>query len=307
MNLLAPINSLESCKAQIEAGADELYVGLAVESLKQLHFSARTQKYNNISIMPSKAELKEIVEYAHDKNVIVSLTANISYVTDYEKYGVNLEKQYIQYVLDGVDCKVDNVIISDIGLIDKIVKMMLPIRVHSSTILDTNNLEQILFLKDLGVKRAVMSYQIGMHDLEEIMAQKPMEIEIFGYGGCSFSAYCNLGHGLDWGIPCKNVYCQDNCTESSNLLDSTRGCSLCSIWDLNDLGVQCLKIIGRELYYKQVTPLTKLYKEAIVLSQNITREEFDEQITKLVPAWYKKMVCRKNQCKYKNHAEDYYI
>lgn len=307
MKLLAPINSLDSCIAQIEAGADELYVGLKVDVLKQLHFSARSQAYNDVSIMPSKEELKAIVTYAHDKNVIVSLAANIAYITDHNQYGINLEQEYIKYVLEGVDCGVDNIIVTDIGLIDTLMKMQLPVRIHSSTILDTMNMEQMLFLKEMGVSRAVLSYQIGYNDLKEITADKPMEIEIFGYGGCSFSAYCNLGHGLDWGIPCKNVYCQDNGQESSNLLDSTKGCCLCSVWDLNEFGVDSLKLIGRELFYKQVTPITELFKKVILLAGNTTKEEFTGRLNEIIPVWYKKGVCKKGQCKYKNKAEEYYI
>lgn len=307
MKLLAPINSLDSCLAQIEAGADELYVGLKVDILKQLHFSARSQIYNNVSIMPSKEELKAIVTYAHDRNVIVSLAANIAYITDYSRYGFNLDKEYIKYVLEGVNCGVDNIIVTDISLIDTLAKMNLPVKIHSSTILDTMNIEQILFLKELGVSRAVLSYQIGYNDLKEITADKPMEIEIFGYGGCSFSAYCNLGHGLDWGIPCKNMYSQDNDQEFSNLLDSTKGCCLCSIWDLNEFGVDSVKLIGRELFYKQVTPITELFKKVIQFAENTTKEEFISRVNEIIPIWYKKGVCKKEQCKYKNGAEEYYI
>ncbi len=308
MKLLAPINSLESCKGQINSGADEVYVGFRTDIFKKFNFSARYQIDNDGSfLMPSKAELKEIVKYAKDSNVVVNLTANTQYFSNFTQREIDIEKEYINYVLDGIECGIKEVIVTDIGLMYTLKEMNLPIRIHASTTLDTMSIAQVLFLKELGVSRAILSYQVSYNEIKEITKNKIMEIEVFGYGGCSFSGNCNLGHGLSLGVPCKNKYFLNGCQDPSDILDSTKGCGLCSIWDLNNLGVDTIKLVGREQYYKQISPVTDLFKTVLSLSQSTTRDEFDNKVKEIIPLWWKKAVCSKNQCKYMNGADQFYI
>lgn len=308
MKLLAPVNSLDSCKMQLESGAEELYVGLRADYSKKFSFSARFQIDDNGTIMqPTKAELKEIIKYANSKNVSVNLTANAQFFSDFMQKNIDLQKAYIDYVLDGIDCGVSGVIVTDIGLLYVLQSLNLPVGIHSSTAIDTMSISQIKFLKGLGVTRAILSYQISFEEIKEIMKSKLMEIEVFGYGGCSFSGNCNLGHGLSMGIPCKNRYNIDNMERPSCFLDLTKGCGICSIWDLNEMGVDSLKIVGREFSYKQISPITELFSQALKLARKTSKNEYNENIEKIIPLWWEKAVCSKNQCKYCNMADEFYI
>lgn len=308
MKLLAPINSFESCKVQIDSGAEEVYVGLRTEYFRKFSFSARYQIDENGAFMqPTKAELKEIVKYAKDRNVGVNLTANTQYFSDFTQKQLDFQQLYIDYVLDGIDCGIHRVIVTDIGLMYLLQKMNLPIAIHASTTLDTMSLSQIMFLKELGVSRAILSYQISYNEIKEITKEKPMEIEVFGFGGCSFSGNCNFGHALSMGIPCKNKYLYKVGEEAADILDLTKGCGLCSIWELNNLGVDTLKLVGRESYYKQISPITELFGKALALAKNTTKEEYEDKIKELIPLWWKKAVCSKKQCKYNAMADQFYV
>ena len=73
MKLLSPVNSIESAKIQIEAGADEIYVGLQTDYYNSYSFSGRGQFGKNKSIVPSEAELKKILE---DMNLKITRLAS---------------------------------------------------------------------------------------------------------------------------------------------------------------------------------------------------------------------------------------
>lgn len=299
MKLMVPVDSLESCKAQINAGADEIYVGYRVDFFKKMSFSARPQmSNNNILSMPNKKEFSDIVRYAQDKNVIVNLTAN-NHFSDYPINGIHIEDEYIKYILFAIECGVKDVIVADIGLISYINQLNLPINVHASTLLDIDNLLQIKFLKEHGVSRVVLAFQIAYEEIEQICKNKEVEIEVFGHGGCSFGCSCMLDHGGEFGVPCMNKYYIEDINEAINMIDSIRCCSLCSIWKLMNIKVDTLKLIGRGWNYKTILPVTEMYKKAIkIASKSKSNEEYINTLKEQIPKWWKKLYCKQSQCKY---------
>lgn len=308
MRLLAPINSLDSCKAQIRSGAEEVYVGLRTDYFTKFSFSAKNQiDDNGAFLQPTKQELKEIAAFCKTENVQVNFTANVQYFSDFMQKEIDMQQAYIDYVTDAVDCGINHIIVTDIGLMYLLKELELPIQIHASTTLDTMSLSQIEFLKQLGVTRTVLSYQVSYPEIKEIVKRKPMEIEVFGYGGCSFSHNCNFSHGLSLGILCKNKYVYDGCGKAENILDLTKGCGLCSVYDLHKLGVDTLKLLGRENHYKQVSPITELFGQVLDLARHVTWEEYDRELKSLIPMWWKKAACNKNQCKFKHMSDQFYI
>lgn len=300
MKLTAPVNTFPSCVAQINAGADEIFASYNVPFFSRLSFSARPQQKKNGFSMATRDEFSEIVKFAADHNVRVFLTANTSYFSDYPIPNIDLEREYIDYVGYGVSCGIDAVIVADVGLMRVIHKEFPSLPIYCSTLLDVDNLSQIRFLSHLGVKRVVLSYQITMAEILRILEScNPIEIELFGYGGCSFPTNCMLGHSERFGIPCENEYITKYDQSPGKHICSAQNCALCSIWDLHQAGVTAIKIQGRERDYRRVIPLTNIFKSAIELAKTCScRDEYLKRIYAIRPLWWKHTFCDCDQCKY---------
>lgn len=298
MKLTAPVYSYQSCIAQIDAGADEIFLGLKVDFFKRMSFSARPQFKNGRYVMPDKEEFKRIVDYAKARNVAVFLTANTSFFSDYPIEGIDIEREYINYVEFALECKVDAVIVADIGLMQTLKKAFPDITIFCSTLLDVDNVYQLKFLKELNVKRTVLSYQATMEEIIELANSNIMDLEIFGYGGCSFATNCMLGHSEKYGIPCENFYYTEKHPNMSRQICAALNCSLCAVWDLKNY-VCSIKIQGRERDYNRVVPLTKMYRKAIDIAESCeSKDEYVKRIVQEQPMWWKKMFCENFQCKF---------
>lgn len=315
MKLLSPVNSFLSAKAHIENGADEIYVGLQTDSYKSYSFSGRGQNSTKYaSICPSAEELKQITDFAHENKVAVNLAANISCFSNYAVGDTNIETEYIRHVEKGVECGVDNIIVGDIGLIYKLSKLNLPVHLHASVFLDTMNVEQLLFLKELGVSRAVLTHQIHITEIERLCQSNIMEIEVFGYLSCSFfNGSCNMTHDRGelskdetslLGIPCKAAFDISGGSIDKKdypFFDAELGCALCSIAKLNKMGVNVIKISGRERDYKTMLRVTSLFRKALDLTGKFDGLKYQDEVKKLVYIWWKRFWCQQNRCKYTNN------
>ncbi|MBE6320444.1 MAG: U32 family peptidase [Bacteroidales bacterium] len=306
MKLTAPVNNIESCIAQIDSGADEIYLGYRVDFFKRISFSARPQIKKGEYLLVDKAQFSEIVNYASQRGRRVFLTANTQFFSDYPVEGISIEDEFLQYVNYGMECGVDAVIVSDIGLMSAINTKIRGVPIISSTLVDVDNLYQIKFLKSLGVKRVVLSYQITMPEIRRLCHQEDIELEVFAYGGCSFATNCMLGHGERFQIPCENTYTsKKNPNMASQSICSAYNCSLCSVWDLLQNNITAIKVQGRERDYRKVIPLTKMFRSAIDLaSQSTSKIEYMDGIKDLIPIWWKKIFCERRQCKFENHFCD---
>ncbi len=314
MNLLSPVNSVESTVLQIEAGADEIYVGMQTDYYANYSFSGRGQFGKNKSIVPSENEFKKIVEISHKENVKVSLAANTPIFSDSLDRNSNVKKEYFKYIDRAIEYGVDNIIVGDIGLLAKLGEMKLPIKLHASTYFDTMNIDQVLFLKELGASRVVLTYQSSLYEIEKICASNLVEVEIFGYLGCSFfNGACNLIHnmgeekskgGNEIGIPCKGkykVWSKDMEAIYIPYLDAELGCALCSINKLVELGVDVIKIAGRDRNMHMISDVTRLFRKAINIAETSNSSEFNEQLQNEIYDWWRKTWCKNKRCKYMNN------
>ena len=88
MKLKVPVNSYESTVKQIEAGADEIYMGMEDAHFNRMSYSARAQITScDVHSNLTEDEFARSVQYAHSKNVVVYFTANCQHITksDHEK------------------------------------------------------------------------------------------------------------------------------------------------------------------------------------------------------------------------------
>lgn len=257
--LLAPAGDLERLKWAFRYGADAVYLGGDL-------FSMRANA-NNFSL----EDIAEGVKYAHQLNKKVYVTVNIIlhneeilYLTDYLKK------------LD--ELNVDAVIISDPAIIP-LVKENTNLTIHLSTQANTLNYEAALFWKRQGVTRIVLGREVTKEEIMEIKQKVDIEIECFIHGAmcASYSGRCVLSNFLT-ARDSNRGGCSQICRWDFDLLNDnqekiqgekeftfcTKDLSLLKyIPDMVDIGVDSFKIEGRmrSIYY--VATIVDIYRRVI--------------------------------------------
>lgn len=318
MKLLAPVSSLESALKQIAAGAGEIYLGGDTDIFNNFSFSGRGKYNPNLEkIAPDVKELKEIISYAHEHDVNVMYAANIPFLADDPNGAQEYIKHFMNYIEKGINAGVDSIIVADIGAILLLKKNGITTHITASTFFETINTDQVLFLRDIGVNRVVLSYQVTMNEIEEISKIKHIELEVFGHYGCSFyDGYCNLKHffgetvktGI--GVPCQNRYklVKNGYTiKESNFLRFSLACSVCSLIKLKRLGIYAIKLVGRSRNSAQNAEITSIYDQMLrrIKDFDNTLDDETEYMQKLrnelLPRWWKQSICKEGLCKYKDN------
>lgn len=298
MKLKVPVNSYMSAVKQIEAGADEIYMGLEDSHFNRMSYSARAQiTCKGVHSNLKDEEFAKIVLYAHSKNVTVSLTANCQHVT--KSKDDFYRKGFIEYVKRGIRLGADAVIVSDIGNLIAIRKCNIMIPLIAGCYLNCFNRETIDFLKNLNVFRICVPDQVTFDEMKSMKEHSDIQIEIFiGYGCSNIPGMCNFYHNSGeknrLGVPCRANFRLDG-HDPVNILDACPDCAVCSIPKLYDLGIDSLKIIGRETDCEKVAAITKMYKSAIQMYAD-TRSFHRKEILSAIP-WWENEMCYK-RCKY---------
>lgn len=255
--LLAPAGSIEAFYAAVNAGANAVYVGLNT-------FSARAYA-NNFSI----EELKELVSYAHLRNVKVFVTMNTIVFQDELPLAYTLIDSLAQIPIDAL-------IIQDLALINYVTKKYPHIEAHVSTQMGIDDLEGIKILEKLGVKRVVLAREVSIDKIKELKTKTTMPLETFIHGALcvSYSGNC-LMSGLIGMRSGNRGRCVGSCRKLYNLVNLTNDSVfpkqyLLSMKDLNttehinDLKiVDSLKIEGRMKEPAYVTSVVRSYRELL--------------------------------------------
>ena len=80
IKIKAPVNSLQSAKMQIAAGAEEIYLSYSSNDINALSFSGRgKESFNKIKTQMRYEEFQEIIRILHINIMFfVDLAANVS-------------------------------------------------------------------------------------------------------------------------------------------------------------------------------------------------------------------------------------
>ena len=301
MNLMAPAESMATAVNVIEAGADEIYLGLETPGLVNLNLSGRGRSCN----AKDQAELVDIVTYAHDRGVLVDYTVNTPFMAD------TLEEMYIEHVMRGVDAGVDALIVGEFGALALVHEMDLGIPIHASVLLNNFNRGQLEMLKGMGVAKVVLPFKITIDEIRQLSGLG-IELELFGQFGCSnINGTCHLIHNADeaisLGLPCRANYRVSEDGRLHNILDAGTDCSLCSIGDLMDAGVSALKVVGRCMNPEMIRTIIRTYRSAIdMVRDGAVPGEIKAWVLEEIPFWM--MLCDQDRCKYlKTPINDSYI
>ena len=267
--LLAPAGNLEKLKIAFEYGADAVYFGGELFSLRA---AAKNFTYEDI---------KEGAKIAHELGKKIYCTVNVMPRNE------ELEK-LPEFLKKLEEAKVDAVLVSDLGVFS-IVKKHTNIPIHISTQANTVNYEACNMWRELGAERVVLARECSLKEIQQIGDRIPedLEIEIFVHGAMciSYSGRCLLSSAMA-GRDSNRGACAQSCRWKYTLMEEKRQgeyfpieedehgtyimnskdlCMIDHIPELMELGVSSLKVEGRNKSEYYVAIVINAYRKAIDL------------------------------------------
>ncbi len=242
----------------INSGADAIY-------LAGKRFGARAYADNF-----QDDELLEVIRYAHVRGVLVYVTIN-TLVFDDEI------DDLLVYTDMLASHHVDAFIVSDLGLIQLFTKRYPAVDIHVSTQSNTHHIDQVRFLKTLGVKRIVLARETSIETIKAIKKEVEIEIEVFVHGALciGYSGQCLMssmlggrsGNRGECAQPCRLPYTlykgNQQVSEKTYLLSAKDLMTIDHVEKLIDAGVDAMKIEGRMRKPTYVIQAVLSYKKAV--------------------------------------------
>ncbi|MCK5107600.1 MAG: U32 family peptidase [Nanoarchaeota archaeon] len=244
--LLLPAKNVENLIVAVNNGADAVYLGMK-------SFNARISADNF-----DYGELKEGIDYAHEKGVRIYITLN-TLIKNSEL------KEFFEEVKVAYTLGADAVIIQDLA-IAKIIKKEFPgLEVHLSTQARIGNLEAIK--KVDYVDRIILPRELSKEELEFLAKNSKVPLEMFVHGALCFSisGIC-LMSSMIGGRSGNRGACAQPCRRKYNgkyLLSMKDLCLLKEIENIKNLGIVSLKIEGRMRSPFYVATTARVYRKAI--------------------------------------------
>lgn len=257
IELLSPAGNFEMLKSAIKCGADAVY-------FSGKNFGAR--KYaNNFS----DSEIEDAIKYAHLYGVKVYITIN-TLIKDDEI------TRFIDYVEFLHKNNVDAVLIQDLGMIQLVRKTFPNLEIHASTQFHAHNIEDLKYLKSIGIKRVVLPREMSLNEIKKLDVEIEKEIFVHGALCVSYSGECLMSsmilnrsgnRGECAGmcrLPYKLIENENYINTQGDYLLSTKDlCTINNIKELIESNVNSLKIEGRMKSPEYVAFVTKTYRKAI--------------------------------------------
>ncbi len=268
LELLAPAGDMEKLRTAIIFGADAVYFGGQIGSLRA--------GAGNLSV----DEISEAMDFIHERGRKGYMTLNIYAHND----DIPVLRDYIGKIRD---IPIDAFLVSDPGVMGLIKEQIPDAEIHLSTQANTTNYLTAAFWVKQGVKRIVAAREMSLAELTEMRRQLPddIEIEAFMHGAMciSYSGRCLLsnfmaGRDANRGActhPCRwkyslveeqrpgEYYPIEEDARGSYIMNSRDLCMIDCIPDLVNAGVTSFKIEGRmkSMYY--VATVVSAYRSAI--------------------------------------------
>ncbi|MBQ8151960.1 MAG: U32 family peptidase [Firmicutes bacterium] len=289
LELLAPAGDLEKLKIAIEYGADAVYFGGEMFSLRA--------GAGNLSI----PEIEEGVAFAHSHGAKAHMALNIFAHNE----DIDPLKDYLGRIKH---IPIDAFIVSDPGVITILKEVIPEAELHISTQANMTNYVTAGFWHSLGVKRLVLARELTLSEIRQIRENIPdtMELEAFVHGAMciSYSGRCLLSNYMidrdaNRGMcahPCRwkyklveekrpgEYYPVEEDTRGTYIMNSKDLCMLEHLPDLIDAGVCSAKIEGRMKSVFYVAPVVSAYRTAI----DAYYEDPENYVFKR--AWYENML-----------------
>lgn len=293
MKILAPVSSVYEAELLADCGAAELYCGIHPDTWgsQEVWLNRRGPGQGNINSLKT---LEELTGTAHKHKARVFLTLNLPFYPS---------QQYaqIETLLKQVEqCGIDAFIIADPGMIIAAKKACPNIDIHVSSLSAVLNSGSVEFFRQLGVRRIVFPRYLGLAELKQVIDKtgSSLEYEVFVLNdGCVFEeGYCHVSHAFG-GAFCHNPWWTykpvslganqqaGNIEGFAAHLEDYRWwlwlairnnggmpgpgglpmgmCGLCALPELNRLGINSLKIVGREASLEKKVASVKMVKQVL--------------------------------------------
>lgn len=268
IELLAPAGDMEKLKTAVYYGADAVYFGGEMFSLRA--------GAGNLSV----PEIREAMDFLHTRGARGYMTINIYPHNEH----LNLLRNYLMEIKD---IPVDAFLVSDPGVMTILKEIIPDAEIHLSTQANTTNYMTARFWASMGVKRIVTAREMSLKEIREMRDQLPDEVEIesFVHGAMciSYSGRClmsNFMTGRDANMgacthPCRwkysiveekrpgEYYPIEEDSHGSYIMNSRDLCMLDGIPDLAAAGVSSLKIEGRMKSAYYVATVVSAYRTAL--------------------------------------------
>ena len=266
--LLAPAGDLEKLKIAIIYGADAVYFGGEMFSLRA--------GAGNLSI----DEMKEGIRFAHERGKRCYLTINI--FAHNEDIGPLTD--YLEQIKN---IGIDALIVSDPGIVDLIQEIIPDAEIHLSTQANMTNFRTARFWHKMGVKRLVLARELTFTEIKEIRKNIPsdMEVEAFVHGAMciSYSGRCLLSNFMierdaNRGMcaqPCRwkyslveekrpgEYYPVEEDERGTYILNSRDLCMIEHLDKIVESGIMSAKVEGRMKSVFYVATVIHAYRQAI--------------------------------------------
>lgn len=268
IELLSPAGDAEQLKMSVLYGADAVY--LAGTSFGMRSFAGNF----------SAEELPKAVAFAHQHGVKVHVTVNTMPRND--------EVVHLPEYLEQLDsAEVDALILADLGAFTLAGRYAPHCQRHISTQQSIANYECAQAWFDLGAQRVVLARELSLPEICTIRQKvsPELEIETFGHGAMcvSYSGRCLLSNYMtgrdsnrgECAQPCRYQYAlmeekrpgeyfpvfEDE--KGTYILNSRDMCTIDHLADLQEAGIDCIKLEGRakSAYYAAI--VTGAYRHCI--------------------------------------------
>ena len=266
VELLSPAGSLEKLKFACLYGADAVYLGGNVFSLRAMSKNFTPE------------EMEEGIEFAHSLGKKAYIAVNIyPHNEDLE----NLPK-YLKFL---EEIKADAVLISDLGVFMTAKQVAPKLPIHISTQANVTNYAAALAWEKLGAERIVLARELSLKEITEIREKTKIPLEIFVHGAMcvSMSGRCLISSYLaerdsnrgNCAQPCRWNYElieKNRPNENFSVTEDERGtyffnskdlCLLPHLKEVIESGAESLKIEGRMKSAGYVATVTRAYRQAI--------------------------------------------
>jgi len=164
--LVCPAGNLPALKTAVDHGADAVYIG----------FSDDTNARHFAGLNFNETRAREGIRYAHSRGAKIFLAVNT-----YAQTAAWLRWQHAVDMAAALG--VDALILADIGLMDYAATRWPDIRLHLSVQASATNAEAIRFYhENFGIRRVVLPRVLSLKQVEQLAAQSPVPLEVFGFG-----------------------------------------------------------------------------------------------------------------------------
>ena len=247
-------------EAAVQNGADAVYFGVP-------HWNARGRTEDF-----SFDDVYDMIRYARLRGVRTFLAMNVL-VFEREL------RELPEFLEKIISLKPDAFIIQDIGLA-RLIRAIAPEQeIHASTQMTLASAEAVNLVAGIGFNRAVLARELSLKEIARIKETTPLELEVFIHGALcvSYSGQCLTSENFG-GRSANRGQCAQSCrlpyrifvdgkefrdTDAQFLFSPHDLCALPKLNELEEIGVDSLKVEGRLKSPEYVAAVAKAYRKAL--------------------------------------------